>query len=377
MSTAIHYMYKHEILITLCGMSPAVITETVYCLLNSTPETIPDEVIAITTDSGRNAIHNELIDSGIWNKMLADIGVPPGKCGFGSSDSIKVIPCLNGSSDTDDIITSEDNEATANFMLEVLRRYTENPDTRLIFSIAGGRKTMSALGALTMSMLGRSQDKLCHVLASSPFDNPLLEPRFYYPDASQKKYRLPSGKSIGQENISPTLCEIPFVRLRYLFQKQHLRLPGTFMDTVELANAVIHPEFQKMPELLMRPETMGCAIDDRTIALNAAEFALYWLLATRCKNGLPPLRGQKTLHDEFIAFSDSISSSVMPEIINHNRFGNKTEDDMRKLISSISGKLREAMGLMSTLPYCLPSRGAGIYGVALPTSSITCPRNYG
>jgi len=44
-----------------------------------------------------------------------------------------------------DIRTPADNEAAADFLLEQVRTIVGNPDTQLIASIAGGRKTMGAL----------------------------------------------------------------------------------------------------------------------------------------------------------------------------------------------------------------------------------------
>ena len=367
-----------KILLALCGKSPAIITETIYALHMENPDSIPDKIIVITTTEGQKCIEDELFRNNVWNDLIASLKISRRRSIFGSSsDSIRIIPSPTGKDDASDIASSEGNMEASDFIMENLRQLTENPDTEVIFSIAGGRKTMSALGALAMSMLGRRHDRLCHVLVNHPFDNPSITPKFYYPAHNIRKYRLPDGQILKSSDASIVLCDIPFVRLRYLFQKQHMRLPGTFTDTVGLANAVIHPESQDMPELILRPESMECVIDEKKIDLNAAEFALYWLLATRCKNGLPPLRGQKTLHEEFISFSESISSSVMPEIINHNHFRNKTDDDMRKLISSLSGKIKEAMGFNSATPYYLPSRGLGVYGIALPTASIICPRNYG
>lgn len=49
------------ILITVSGMSPAIITETVWALSRETPAVIPDEVIVITTVPGRDGIERQLL----------------------------------------------------------------------------------------------------------------------------------------------------------------------------------------------------------------------------------------------------------------------------------------------------------------------------
>ena len=39
----------HTVLIALCGLSPAVITETVWALAHESPAILPDRVIVLTT----------------------------------------------------------------------------------------------------------------------------------------------------------------------------------------------------------------------------------------------------------------------------------------------------------------------------------------
>ncbi len=367
---------RRKILISLVGTSPAVVTETVYCLASEDPQTAPDEIVAITTSKGKGCIAAELFEAGVWKRMLDNLSMPSSKCSFSTASChIRVIPNSDKSGDTDDIIHSADNESAADFIMETLRQFTENPDTEIVFSIAGGRKTMSALGALAMSMLGRECDRLCHVLVSPPFDNPGLSPKFHYPGSS-KSHLTPDGKRLCSTEAIISLCDIPFVRLRNLFQKEHLRLPGTFCDTVNLANAVIHPESIEMPHLSIRPERMELSFNDIKVSLTPGELCLYWLLATLAKNGQPPLRGQKALLDEFLAFCASTSPENMPEITRNARFANKTDDDLRKMIHSISRKLRAVLGSKDYLLLCLPSRADGVYGIAMPPRSIDCPRNY-
>ncbi len=70
--------YKN-ILITVTGMSPAIITETVYSLARESPIMIPDKIIAITTTSGKACIVKELFESNVWSQMLKDLKVPKDK----------------------------------------------------------------------------------------------------------------------------------------------------------------------------------------------------------------------------------------------------------------------------------------------------------
>ena len=49
------------ILLAVTGMSPAVLTETVWALAQEKEPVIPDRVVVITTISGRQAIERELL----------------------------------------------------------------------------------------------------------------------------------------------------------------------------------------------------------------------------------------------------------------------------------------------------------------------------
>jgi CRISPR-associated protein (TIGR02584 family) len=85
-----------------------------------------------------------------------------------ATDHVRLLPTSDGSADLQDIVTSEDSLSAADFIMRSLRKITEDPTTRVIASIAGGRKTMAAILASCMVLLGRSQDRLCHVLVNPP-----------------------------------------------------------------------------------------------------------------------------------------------------------------------------------------------------------------
>ena len=111
--------------------------------------------------------------------------------------------------------------------------------TRLIASLAGGRKTMGALLYAALSLLGRRQDRLTHVLVNEPFDDPRLAPRFYFPLANPVPHQLTdrAGKVVSEHTTSeadPRLADVPFVRSRNLFPRQLGRWPGRFNALVQI-----------------------------------------------------------------------------------------------------------------------------------------------
>jgi hypothetical protein len=260
--------------------------------------------------------------------------------------------------------------------LGTLREFTENPDTRVIFSIAGGRKTMSVLGALSMTLLGRSQDRLCHVLVEPPFDSAALKPRFYYPDKRVKKYSMPDGTAYSVKPSDVTLCDIPFPRSRELFPEKYSRLPGGFMDTVSFINKM-RPSGNSSSSLILDPRSCLCKIDEKVVKLSVPEFTLYWMLAVRAKNKHAAIRGEKQLHDEIMKFAGAVKPDLMPELVYaKNRFKDeKTYDPelFKKAISSIKGKILKNIPYNEGQSLYLPSPSRGIYGLAALPENIKCP----
>ena len=140
-------------LLAVTGMSPAVLTETVWALATENPPVIPDRVVVVTTIAGRQAIERELLTAptaegpALWQELrLAILGADGAKEERLILEPPRLVEAPNprtGRTDwLEDLRTPAENNATANFVLNELRRWTETPDTRLVVSIAGGRKTM-------------------------------------------------------------------------------------------------------------------------------------------------------------------------------------------------------------------------------------------
>lgn len=364
------------VLVGLCGLSPAVITETVWALTKADPPIIPDRVVILTTGEGRKCLRDDLFGNGIWRSLLDELGVSENRIVFGDTgDSIRVFPRSDQGDELSDIVSSGESAAVADYMLETVRQFTENPDTRILFSVAGGRKTMTALAALCMSLLGRTHDRLCHVLVNPPFDRTDLSPRFFFPRKPPIFHSLPDGTEYCSDDANISLCEIPFVRTRYLFEDRYLRLPGAFSRTVEMANLQIRTEY--LPHLKIDPAEMVATLDQTVISLSAAEFVLYWMLAQQCLDGPGPIVGTPDLCSEFGRFADSISPDRMPEIINHSSGGIRFRSwrdlpkQTRKLPSKLKGKIIKAVGESPKFKPCLPTRKRGHYGLDLIPEKIT------
>ncbi len=219
------------VLFAVLGMSPAVLTETVWALARETPPVIPHRVVVLTTTQGRAALERDLFSGGEscgWNRLcaaLARAGIPcEGRLVFGlAADHVRLFPHPSGRNDLADIATTADNEAAADFILRELRAFTENPQTVVLASIAGGRKTMSALMMSCMSLLGRLEDRLFHVLVNPPFDGP-LNPPFLFPEKG-RCHTDREGRSWRATAARVSLVDVPFVRMRGWYEGAFKSLP--------------------------------------------------------------------------------------------------------------------------------------------------------
>jgi CRISPR-associated protein (TIGR02584 family) len=252
---------KEVILMALCGMSPGVITETVWALAKEKPSLLVDRVVALTTNKGAECIREELIESGVWKKLRKALNVGKKQLRFGDTpNSIRIMTAQDESRCLDDINTVEASAAAGDFILENIRQISMNPDQRLIFSLAGGRKTMSALSALCMTLLARPEDRLCHVLVQPPYDSPRLQPKFYFPESAA--IHLNGDEEVRGDDSDVRLHDIPFVRCRSLFPQKFGDYAGSYSNLVGLVNEKLAPL-----ELQLHSEPLHASMDGRSVSL--------------------------------------------------------------------------------------------------------------
>ena len=360
------------VLFSVTGMSPAVLTETVWALAWAKPPVIPLRVIAVTTLPGKARIEDELFKPmpqyrglSVWQALRRSVLGP----GFERDprlnfDEVRVIarrdPKLGRSFPLEDIRTPADNEVAADFILEELRKITENADTRLVASLAGGRKTLGALLYAALSLLGRPQDRLTHVLVNDPFEDPGLSPRFYFPTRPETLHHHPrTGKVHRSVAAHVSLADVPFVRLRELFPKLLGRYPGTFSGLVRAYGERIE-EISGPPEVALDDADLSMRVNGVRVVLAPREFALFAFLVERCRDSAPSYRLQKDALDDFKAWLPTWGKRFAP--FSRQRGVAETwkgieDQDLRKQLSSARGKFQK-VGLARFELYLLPQRGA-------------------
>jgi CRISPR-associated protein (TIGR02584 family) len=369
-------------------MSPAVLTETIWALAHENPPVIPDRVVVITTLPGKARIEDDLFkdspDYGnrtVWQALRDAV--------FRSNESqnknrkskiedllilddIRLIASrdakLGRSFPLEDIRTPADNETAADFILDEVRKITANADTTLIASLAGGRKTMGALLYAALSLLGRPQDRLTHVLVNEPFEDPGLSPRFYFPAHPETLHQHPRTGGVHKSDTARVwLADVPFVRLRELFPKQLGRYPGSFIGLVR-AYAERIQQISGPPEIALDDADLTLSVQNIRVSLAPREYALLSFLAERCRDGLPPFRQQKDAVDgyrEWLAVWGKRFGPFTRQRETAESWASPSDDDFRKQLSSARAKFRQA-GLGPFEPFLLPQRGA--FGIRVRVS---------
>jgi len=347
-------------------MSPAIITETVWALAHETPPVIPDRVVAVTTVAGRATIQRELFENGIWDQLrdaLAPVirarpcaSVAPLRFGTTAAD-IHVFTRADPrgrSVELDDIRTPADNEAAADFLLDTLRPFTENPDIRIIASLAGGRKTMGALLYACLSLIGRETDRLTHVLVNEPFDDPRLQPRFYFPTTPATVYQRPA---ISNQKADIELADVPFVPLRQLFPRELGRLPGRFTALVQQYRGVV-AELSNPPHVELADDEPVARIDGRAVRLPVTAFALLNFLVHRSRQRHPAYINFKDAAGPFHAYVREWTGARMD--YRRDALEKLTAVDdatLRKLSNTLATALRQAGISFAVAQHLRPRRG--------------------
>jgi hypothetical protein len=55
-----------DILLAVLGISPAILTETLWCLAHEDPPILPERILVITTLQGRESLRRTLFDQGVF-----------------------------------------------------------------------------------------------------------------------------------------------------------------------------------------------------------------------------------------------------------------------------------------------------------------------
>jgi CRISPR-associated protein (TIGR02584 family) len=324
--------YPRRILLAVTGLSPQIVTETIYALaVTGKPAWVPTEIRIITTRRGAEEAQRAFLsDEGWFHRLCADYRLP--EIAFGP-ENLHVIRTPGGAA-LDDILGEADNAAIADFITEQVREITADPNASLHVSIAGGRKTMGFYVGYALSLFGREQDRLSHVLVP-----PALESRkdFFYP-------------APGASDTTVYLGPIPFVRLRDGLPGRLLEGRARFSEAVAEAQKVLPPV-----ALYLDPATRTVTAGSERIVLERPQFALYWMMAERCLTGRGGVHwSDRGVGEELLGFHRRLVNV-------HSRVYEKTEEAYQRFTKDnfdpdkahVNAALKRALGDRRASPYLI------------------------
>lgn len=265
----------------MTGLSPQVVTETVYALSQGPTAFVPSEIHLLTTEKGASRASLTLLsrEPGWFHRLLRDYRLPPIEFG---TENIHVLQQPDGSIMAD-IRDPDENARAADLITDMIRKLTEDDESALHVSIAGGRKTMGFFAGYALSLYGRAQDRLSHVLVSAPYES---NPEFFYP---AKESRIiygtgPNGEPMDTAAARVTLADIPFVRLRHGLDKRLLSGAGSYTDAVTAVQKSLQP-----PRLEITAGKKPLFAAETEVRMSPVNKAFYRWMAARKQQELKPL----------------------------------------------------------------------------------------
>lgn len=271
-------MSRRNILLAVSGLSPQIITETLYGLAVSPAEEsdrfIPDEVHVVTTAQGANRIKLLLLSEhqGWFHRMRDEFQLPSMR--FDDS-TIHIITDLLDQPLVD-IRDANDNTRVADKLTELVAAFTNDSNTALHVSIAGGRKTMGFFAGYVLSLFARPQDSLSHVLVSPQYES---HPDFFYP-TSQQNIILGRDKvctPLDTKQAKVELAFLPIVSLRDGLPERVLSGEASYSDAVAEARRAVGPP---RIDIDMKAKSLLCA--EIEVKMTPRDFAFYlWFIQTR------------------------------------------------------------------------------------------------
>lgn len=269
-------MTKQNILLAITGLAPQVITETIYALYHS-EKPLPDRVVIITTQIGKNEAQEHLIDNGKIKQLCEDYQLPPIQL---QEKDIYIIPDDNGEI-TNDISAQNQMKTLADFICKKVQQLTADSNNIIHASLAGGRKTMTFFMGMAMSLYGREGDTLSHVLVSKGYESS----QFFYPTLTSFNIKTQGGNIYDAKDAKVILTEIPFVRLRDEFPQDLLNGKSSYSETVDWLNVD-----SKKGHLVLAVNSKTISFCNKTCQLPPAEFLFYLWFCIRAKSGKQGLK---------------------------------------------------------------------------------------
>lgn len=363
--------YERRVLLCVGGLTPSVVTETLYALLKQPQPFVPTEVRIITTSRGRQRVLDDLIDpvKGQFHRFVRDYGaeikrVTGGVCIAFDHEHIHVIE--KDGVPVVDIEGPEDSTAAGDTVISVVRTLAWDKNCAIHASIAGGRKSMSFLFGYAMCLLGRPQDRLSHVLVNEDFEIPT----FYYPPPEPVDLEF-KGRSVNTADARVTLAGVPLLRVFEGLGRRVGDQGYSFEQVVQLCQDEMHAS-----PIVVKPAEHLISIGRTSCRLTSAAMFLYLLLAVRrrdrvIEDGIRPDKVGAVVVRKAgaIGFSGPIHQSAARRIpdLDAAKRGPPEPTAIQEMVSRSNATLRETFGPLVATRACIVGPGRedrdGHYGL--------------
>lgn len=371
------HTYPRRILLAATGLSPQIVTETLYALaVEREPAFVPTEVHIISTAEGAERVQLELLHpaTGHFHRLCRDYGLNAIRF---DDECIHTIKGSNGLP-LDDIQTDQHNRLAADAITEVVRKLSAGDDVALHVSIAGGRKTMGFYLGYALSLFGRAQDRLSHVLVSQPFES---NTEFFFPPKIPTVLYTRDQKPIHTPEARITLAEIPFVRLRHEVPKKLQAGKATFSAVVGAAQENLGP-----PSLRINGLDKSVVCSGKQVKLPPQWLAFYTWVAEQAKyqaGGDGAVRADTHSPSRFLELYDIIGQNKRSTIGTRFAWATNNQEpkpdqtaewqkEFEQMVSRINSRLGDELGYLAQHYRIRGVRGdrLTVYGLTLEPEQI-------
>lgn len=360
-----------KVLVAIVGMSPQVVTETLWALRRERGF-IPDEIRVILTRAARDCVVHDLLDplEGRFHAFCRDYGLV-GRIRFDES-CVTVVTDADGR-ELDDIRTPEESAAAADTIVRVIGNVCSDPNTIVHVSIAGGRKSMGFFAGYAMSLFARARDSVSHVLVNEPFES---NRDFFYPPPEEKEIVDARGVAFSSSNARVMLADIPIVRLRTGLPEDLLTGDASYGRAVEEAQRALVPS----TAVIFRDDARGVVCDGIDVSLAPAQYAVFRWMAERAKRKEAPVRpGLHHAEEEFFPLYERLFPT-RPGDIERARKAIRSDEDFLKYFqekrSQIGSAVAKKLGRASAGRFRIVTHGKRpfvAYALALEPDDIQLP----
>ena len=374
-ATPVPATFARRALLLVAGLTPQIVTETLYALcVKRTLAFIPTEIHLLTTKEGAERARLMLLgeEPGYLRRFCEDYDLPELMKAF-PEENIHVVRGPDGTP-LRDIITEEDNAAVADAIMRQVRALAADETCAIHASVAGGRKTMGVALALAMSLFGRPQDALSHVLVSPPFES---HPEFFYPPPQPKVLLVgapPQQRPVSTEEADVQLAEIPFLRLAGLLDDTLLQGAESWRDLIARAQSHIGA-----PKLVIDTNGGLVMAGSRPVAMEPVALPFLLMMARAAKEGrklrCPPGGSpDMALARLYLDALDALGGTGSQEARTRAALSRGMDKSFfERAKNKVNAALRKALGPGPAAPYLIGrerTEEGYVHGLTLPPEAI-------